>query len=289
MKGFVAPLACCTALCAALPAPRARADQAAPDKSGYTLLNPTPDAALRALATDRPDKSTTPYTVDAGHFQFETDLFGVSYDGYSPAGTRTREFFTADPVLKLGVTNFADVEVALGGYQNYHVQSRDGAPAQSFDGFGDVLLRTKVNLLGNDGGKLVVAVEPFFKVPTATRGLGNGAGEFGLTVPVQYPLPYRWTLLAVTEFDDFKNPLDTGRHAGFTNLINLSRPLTAKLSVEVEFWSQVQAAHVASQYTLDLALQYLLSPNTQIDGATYLGLNKAAPDFVGYIGLSQRF
>ena len=260
-----------------------------PDKTGYTLFNPTPNADLRSLATDRPDKSTTPFTVDAGHFQVETDLFGVSYDGYSSAGVRTREFFTGDPVLKLGITNFADVEVALGGYQNYRVQSRTGAPAQTYDGFGDVLLRTKLNLLGNDGGKLVVAVEPFFKVPTATRGLGNGAGEFGLTVPVQYPLPYQVTLLVVTEFDDFRNPLDTGRHAGFTNLINLSRPIVGKLTGELELWSQVQAAHVPSQYTLDLALQYLLGPNTQLDGATYIGLNKAAPDIEGYIGLSQRF
>lgn len=278
-------------ICTALLAQPALADDPAPppDKSGYTLFSPTPDADLRSLATDRPDKSTTPYTVDAGHFQLETDLFGVSYDGYGGAGTQTREFFTGDPVLKLGVTNFADVEVALGGYQSYHVQSRSGAPAQDRDGFGDVLLRTKVNLLGDDGGKLVVAVEPFFKVPTATRGLGNGAGEFGLTIPVQYPLPYHLTLLVVTEFDDFRNPLDTGRHAGFTNLINLTYPIVGKLTGELEFWSQVQAAHVASQYTLDLALQYLLGPNTQLDGATYIGLNKAAPDLVGYVGLSQRF
>ncbi len=279
------------ALAATLASGRALADDAAPapDKSGYTLFNPTPDADLRSFSTDRPDKSTSPYTVDAGHFQYETDLFGTSYDGYNSAGAATRELFTADPVLKLGITNYADVEVALGGYQNYHVQSRNGAPAQDYDGFGDVILKTKVNLLGNDGGKLAIALDPFFKVPTATRGLGNGVGEFGLTIPVQYSLPYNVTLLAVTEFDDFKNPLDTGRHAGFTNLVNLSYPLTPKLTGEVEFWSQVQDAHVPSQYTLDLALAYLLGPNTQIDGATYVGLNKAAPDIVGYIGLSQRF
>ncbi len=289
MRWFAAVPSIVAAVLLALAHHRALADAPTPDKSGYTLFNPAPDTDLRTLATDRPDKSTTPYTVDAGHFQLETDLVGVSYDGYGSAGTQTRELFAADPVLKLGVTNFADVEVALGGYQAYHVQSRDGAPPQDYDGFGDVLLRTKLNLLGNDGGNLVIAVEPFFKVPTATRGLGNGAGEWGLIIPVQYPLPYHWTLLAVTEFDDFKNPLDTGRHAGFTNLINLSRPLTAKLTMEVELWSQVQAAHVASQYTLDLALQYLLTPNTQLDGAAYVGLNKAAPDVVGYIGLSQRF
>ena len=40
----------------------------APDKSGYTLFNPTPDDQLRAFCTDRPPTATLPCTVDAGHF-----------------------------------------------------------------------------------------------------------------------------------------------------------------------------------------------------------------------------
>ncbi len=274
-------------------APLARADDApaapAPDKSGYTIFNPTPDSALRSFSTDRPDKSTSPFTVDAGHFQYETDLLGGLYDGYAQSHTRTRELFTADPVLKLGITNFADVEVALGGYQNYRLKDRTANSTSNFDGFGDVTIRTKVNVLGNDGGPVAIAIDPFFKIPTATRGLGNGVGEFGVTVPIQFSLPLNVTALVVTEFDDFKNLNNTGRHAGYTNLINLSRPITPTLTAEVEFWSQVQTSHVPAQYTLDLALAYALGPNTQIDTATYIGLNKAAPDFVAYIGLSQRF
>ncbi len=190
-------------------APCARADDTpaapAPDKSGYTIFNPTPDSALRSFSTDRPDKSTSPYTVDAGHFQYETDLLGGLYDGYAQSRTRTREFFTGDPVLKVGVTNFADVEVALGGYQNYRVKDRTANSTSNFDGFGDVTVRTKVNVLGNDGGPVAIAIDPFFKIPTATRGLGNGVGEFGVTVPVQFTLPLNVTALVVTEFDDFKN------------------------------------------------------------------------------------
>ncbi len=272
---------------------QARADDApaapAPDKSGYTMFNPTPNSALRSFSTDRPDKSTSPFTVDAGHFQYETDLLGGLYDAYAASRTRTREFFTGDPVLKLGVTNFADVEIALGGYQNYRVKDRTANSTSNFDGFGDVTVRAKVNVLGNDGGAWAVAIVPYFKIPTATRGLGNGAGEFGVTIPVQYALPFNVTALVVTEFDDFKNLTDTGRHAGYTNLINLSRPIAPKLTASVEVWSSVQTNHVASQYTLDLALAYALGPNTQIDTATYIGLNKAAPDVVAYVGLSQRF
>jgi hypothetical protein len=44
------------------------------DKSRYNLFHPTPDNLLRELATDRPDKTESPTTVDAGHFQFEMDF-----------------------------------------------------------------------------------------------------------------------------------------------------------------------------------------------------------------------
>ena len=37
-----------------------------PDKSEYTLFNPTPKDKMRDFSTDRPTKSNVPYTVDAG-------------------------------------------------------------------------------------------------------------------------------------------------------------------------------------------------------------------------------
>ena len=40
----------------------------------YSLWNPTPDDKLRDLATDRPDKTESPITVDAGRFQIEADI-----------------------------------------------------------------------------------------------------------------------------------------------------------------------------------------------------------------------
>ena len=46
----------------------------ASDKSQYTFWNPTPRELMREMSTDRPDKTESPYTVDAGHFQIETDL-----------------------------------------------------------------------------------------------------------------------------------------------------------------------------------------------------------------------
>ena len=50
------------------------------DKSGYNLFRPTPDALLREMATDRPDRTESAYTVDAGHYQIEMDLLTYTYD-----------------------------------------------------------------------------------------------------------------------------------------------------------------------------------------------------------------
>ncbi len=263
--------------------------QTMPDKSGYTLFNPTPASQMRAFSTDRPNKGTSPYTVDAGHFQYETDLFGGQYDGYNRAHTRTRQLFTADPVLKLGVTNFADVEISLGGYQANWVRDRSTGRTMNYDGFGDVSVRTKINLLGNDGGPVALAVVPYYKIPTASKQVGNGAGEFGVMVPLSVSLPYGVSALVTTEIDDLKNDNNTGRHTAFSNLINFSRSVAPNLTASVEYYSLVQTANNPTQHTVDLALAYLLGPNTQIDTAAYIGLNKAAPDFVAYVGLSQRF
>jgi hypothetical protein len=45
---------------------------------------------------------------------------------------------------------------------------------------GDLFLRTKVNLWGNDRGKGAFALIPFVKAPTTPQGIGNGATEGGL-------------------------------------------------------------------------------------------------------------
>src|ERR1039458_221434 len=70
-----------------------------PDKSGYNLLNPTPDEAMRELTPDRPDKTESPYTVDAGHFQLEMDFANYTRD--DAEGVRTAAWNVAPFNLKI--------------------------------------------------------------------------------------------------------------------------------------------------------------------------------------------
>src|SRR5262249_25819964 len=49
-----------------------------PDKSQYKLFNPTPANCLREFDPDRPDVTDNPFTIDAGHIQFESSLFSYA-------------------------------------------------------------------------------------------------------------------------------------------------------------------------------------------------------------------
>lgn len=53
---------------------------AAVSKRGYHGFNPVPNNLLRELRTDRPDKTESPYTVDADHFQVEMDALTYFHD-----------------------------------------------------------------------------------------------------------------------------------------------------------------------------------------------------------------
>src|SRR5687767_1670767 len=59
------------------------------DKSQFHLFRPTPDAPMREMATDRPDKTESAYSVDAGHFQIEMDLVNYGYDRHNVARDHT--------------------------------------------------------------------------------------------------------------------------------------------------------------------------------------------------------
>ena len=59
----------------------ARAQEETPDKSGYSLLNPTPREHWRPLSADRPDFTESPYTVDAGAMQLEMSFAEYAKNG----------------------------------------------------------------------------------------------------------------------------------------------------------------------------------------------------------------
>ncbi|MHB1217980.1 MAG: transporter [Alphaproteobacteria bacterium] len=269
----------------------AQAQQAMPDKSQYNLFNPTPDDALRPFNTDRPAKATGPYTVDAGRLQVETDFAFYSYDQANAANVTQRSWTVADPTFRVGLTSDVELDVISSGFYN-NVKSTDRAAgtSQTDQGFGDVTLSGKINLLGNDDGDIAFAVIPQIKFPAATGGVGNGAYEGGVLFPVSFALPLDVTMTLVPEFGALKNTANNGHSAAFSQIINFSRAIVENLTGYVEFFAGESAeAGAKNAYTFDVAAAYVIAPNLQLDAGTNIGLNRAVSDIQAYFGISKRF
>jgi Putative MetA-pathway of phenol degradation len=266
------------------------ANALAPDKSQYTLFDPTPDAQMRSFCTDRPTRSNLPCTVDAGHFQYETDAFNWTYSNHRGAVQDT--YLYSNPTFKLGLTNRIDFEVNMAPFEEVKTRDVRTHAATDLTGTGDLFLRMKYSLMGNDGGDVAVTLLPYVKAPTAPPGIGNKEVEEGLIVPVSFNLPRNFVLLFDPEIDDLHNFSGGGYHANYQGLVNLSHTLFRDdVSGEIELWGETNRdpSGAATEASLDLAAQWLMRPDLQLDIGANTGLNRATPDFQGYVGISQRF
>ena len=264
---------------------------AQPDKSQYTFFNPVPDDQMRDFNTDRPPKANVPYTVDAGHFQYETDLANLAFNQVSST-VHTDTFLVPNPTLKFGLTSNIDFEIIAPAGIGIHSFDAASGASSTIWGVNDVFLRTKVNLWGNDGGPTAFAMIPYVKLPTAApAGLGNGTVEWGVIAPLSISLPHGFTLLYNSEIDALKNSADDGRHANFINLVTLSHELVKDVTLYVEGWSDYNSDPLqpTTQFSFDLAAAWLVRRNLQLDFGVDLGLNRATPKVQVFAGLSQRF
>ena len=159
-------------------------DSIPPGKGDYTLFNPTPARYLRELTPDRPDKTESPYTVDAGHFQLEMDVANFTRD--RTGGRRAEAWNFAPLIFKAGLLDNTDLQFIFGNY--LHVRTEDNAigTTTTQSGVGDFTARLKINLWGDGGGPTALAAPPFVKFPTSTDDLGNDAVNCFAGVTVRF-------------------------------------------------------------------------------------------------------
>lgn len=240
------------------------------------LQTPAPAAPpLRDLSTDRPDTTESPRSVDAGHFQFELEIAAWERDG----GTRTLSLGELN--LKAGLDDSTDLQLVLPLFSR-----TSGGP----EGFGDIGIRLKRNLWGNDDGPTALAVMPFVKIPTASDGLGNGKWEGGFIVPLAFTLPGGWDAGVMTEIDLAADEVGDGYHAVFLNSITASHGLTESTACFIELVSVLSAAFGAGDEAyFNAGLTWAVRPQWQVDGGVRVGLTSASSDFTPFLGLSAKF
>ena len=261
-----------------------------PDKSRYSLFNPTPRKLMRPMSTDRPDQTESPYTVDAGHFQVEMDAVSAVFDRDHSGGSDVQTTSWGTSLnLKAGLLNNVDIQFVLDPYTRVEVKDFAAGTKDTASGFGEFQTRLKVNLWGNDGGSTAFAMMPFVKWPLAESSLRNGKTEGGAIFILGYELPGGWGSAVMTEFDFVAN--DTGGYdTEFVNSITFSHDIVGELGGYVEFFSVVSSAgNVDWQGQFDVGFTYAVNDNLQLDTGCNFGVTEAAPDFNPFIGLSWRF
>lgn len=256
------------------------------DKASFSLLNPTPMSAMRDMSTDRPDKTESPYTVDAGRFQIESDL--VVYTRDHEDGVTTQSLDVLPFNFKVGLTHDMDVQFVYGSFSRVRVGAADFSDSEQ--GSGDLVIRVKRNLWGNDGGRTALGLMPFIKLPTNSLSSLNTEVEGGLIVPLAIELREGVGLGLMTEVDILRAERSGGYEPTFINSATVSFDLTKKLGLYTEIYTERSAeAGARTVVTFDAGLTYAVNDNLQLDTGVNVGLTEAADDVSVFAGISQRF
>ena len=262
-----------------------------PDKSSYNLFNPTPDEYMREMSPDRPDKTDSPFTVDAGHFQLEMDYANFTYDAPTAAhgNLKTKDYQIAPMNVKVGVLNNMDFQLVLSPYQWQRTEDKTTGTVEYQSGFGDITPRIKVNLIGDDGGFFALALIPFVKFPTAQDQLGNGVVEGGVGIPYAFDVP-NWDVGFQTTVSNNRDAAGNGYHAEIANSVSIGHAVISPLEYHVEFFSSVSTEQNSDWVgTFDTWLTYQFNKNLVLDGGVYIGVTKAADDWHPWVGITWRY
>lgn len=261
------------------------------DRSGYDLFNPTPTDEMREFSTDRPDKTESPYTVDAGHYQVEADLANYTYDRYKKRGedTRTQSWGLGLLNLKAGLTNSTDIQFVVNSYVYQASSDKNAGTRETLDGFGDTTVRLKYNLFGNDEGNTALAIMPFLKLPTNTNQIDNDDLEGGLILPYAIGLSDGYGLGLMTQVNVNKDETGGGYSPAFVNTATLGVDLTDQAGAYFEIATERNTDSREWIVTFDTGITYAVTDNLQLDAGINLGLTEAADNYNPFIGISYRY
>ena len=265
------------------------------DKSQYWLLNPTPDRLMREMTTDRPDITESPFTVDAGHVQFETTIVGYSRSAPDQDRTVTDEFEFATTNMRVGITNSAEIDLVWQPYGTVRIRELDPLRILHQSGIGGLNLRAKLNLWGNDSyekpGATALALLPFVMLPTDRHN--EISPEFvagGIVVPLAVKLSDKWEVAANVGLVHLRDDAESSYHTEFLTSVSFSYEWSEKLGTYYEIAGRFNTENSQGDpVVLGTGVTYKLSKNLQLDAGVNVGVTPGADRINPFIGLSARF
>lgn len=239
--------------------------------------------SVREMSTDRPDTTESAYTVPSGMFQVEMSFFDYARD--ADQGTVTDQWIYGQINFKMGLTHSSDLQMIVNSHAIAGESERGDRSTTS--GFGDITLRLKKNLWGNDSGTTALAVMPYLTIPTHTH-VSDEAWAGGLIVPLAVSLSDRVSLGLMAEMDIVPDTNTNGYDLEWLNSATLGISLTEKLGMYLEVVG-IAGQDTKLQTLFDAGLTFAVTDSLIFDAGVRLGMNRAAPDVGVFTGMSYRF
>jgi hypothetical protein len=255
------------------------------DKRQFNLFRPTPRKYMRPMVPDRPGITESPYSVDAGHFQYETDALrlltrreGTAYG---------HDWYINHALAKIGLTDRTDLQVGLDSYtdtRNYD----DANPGQSavFRGLGDLNLRLKHTLVGDDNSRLALGLIGYVTLPTGGPR-GDGAVEYGAVLPVVYQLTKPWSIGGQVATQVYWDREAQERYLQLTPTFTTDYQFTKLIQVFAELVGYRDVRQSSWLSSINTGAQLDVSDNVQLDFGTHLPITNSV-DREYFIGMSFR-
>lgn len=243
----------------------------------HGLFNPVPRDRMRDLSADRPDTTESPITVDAGHIQLEISIGDWSRERRDDAVTLMQSN------VKFGLDDKTDIQFV---FDTWVLENNGGG--DDAHGFGDVQIRLKRNLWGNDGEtEDAFALFPYVKIPTGARR-SNDELEGGLILPYAMPLTESLDLGLMGQFDAVYDESSEEHDLEFLHTAVLGYPIEGNLGGFLEY---VGVLGEGSDYvaSTNLGITYESGPDLLLDAGVRLGLSDEADDLGLFLGFTYRY
>lgn len=232
---------------------------------------------MRDISADRPDTTESAISVDAGHLQLEISVGDWTRERRDDAVTLLQSN------VKFGLDDKSDIQFVFDTWV-----LEDNAADGNTDGFGDVQIRYKRNLWGNDGEtEDAFAFFPYVKIPTGTDR-SNEEFEGGLILPYARPLTDEIDLGLMAQFDVVYDEVGDDRDIEFLHTAVVGYPIEGSLGGYVEYVG-VMAGGSEYRASTNLGLTVQPGPDLIFDGGVRLGWTDEVDDLGVFLGLTWRY
>lgn len=250
--------------------------------TSLTLISICLAGEVRPMETDRPSKTEEVQTVEPHRIQLETELIGTQLNRTTDA--REELINIAELNLRLGLTTKSEIGLLIPTYLEEKTVTQGIVSRRR--GMGDLRIRYRYNLIGNQGEKYGASLIPVVKLPTASGGLTNDRTEVGMIVPLKYRIDSRQNLKSALQVIRERKDASDGWHTFWQTTLCYTRSLSDVLQGFTELAASSYDDEVLVSLTFDFGLMLKLGVDLQLDYATYIGLTEIAEDYRHYVGIS---